>query len=60
MKKISLHWKIIIGMFLGVPVCVLIKTLIEEDVQRRLEHKGYPSLESENLKIKGSRRTKKT
>ena len=50
----------IIGMFLGVPVCVLIKTLIEEDVQRRLEHKGYPSLESENLKIKGSRRTKKT
>lgn len=42
----------ILGMFLGVPVCVLIKTLIEEDIERRLASKGYDGLEEQNLKFK--------
>ncbi|GAB6109159.1 AI-2E family transporter [Fusibacter bizertensis] len=42
----------ILGMFLGVPVCVLIKTLIEEDIERKLAAKGYDGLEEQNLKFK--------
>lgn len=49
----------ILGMFLGVPVCVLIKTLIEEDIERKLSSKGYDGLEEQNLRFK-KRRHKKT
>lgn len=42
----------VLGMFLGVPFCVLIKTLIEEDVDKRLVYKGYEELESTALKKK--------
>ena len=40
----------IAGMFLGVPVCVLIKTLLEEDVDKRLFEKGYDDFEQLHLK----------
>lgn len=42
----------ILGMFLGVPVCVLIKTLIEEDIERKLAAKGYDGLEEQNLRFR--------
>lgn len=42
----------LLGMFLGVPLCVLIKTLIEEDVERKLVYKGYNDLESTALRTK--------
>lgn len=48
----------IIGMFLGVPVVVLIKTLIEEDVERKLDAKGYFALGQEHIKKKRLKRTK--
>ncbi len=40
------------GMFLGVPVCVLIKTLIENDVDRKLEAKGFKEFEMASIKSK--------
>lgn len=49
----------LIGMFLGVPVFVLIKTLIEEDVERKLEEKGYPTFEKENIKTKRMKQSRK-
>lgn len=42
----------VLGMFLGVPFCVLIKTLLEEDVEKRLISKGYEGLEASSLKKK--------
>ncbi len=48
----------IIGMFLGVPVVVLIKTLIEEDVERKLDAKEYFALGQEHIKKKRLKRTK--
>lgn len=42
----------LLGMFLGVPLCVLTKTLIEEDVERKLAYKGYNDLESTALRTK--------
>lgn len=42
----------LLGMFLGVPLCMLIKTLLEEDVARKLDAKGYDGLEVENLKTR--------
>lgn len=48
----------ILGMFLGVPVVVLIKTLIEEDVERKLDAKGYFALGQEHIKKKRLKRTK--
>ncbi|HAS72915.1 MAG TPA: hypothetical protein DCS67_02080 [Clostridiales bacterium UBA8960] len=50
----------ILGMFLGVPVFVLLKTLIEEDVERKLEAKGYPAFEKENLKLKKTKHLRKS
>lgn len=38
------------GMFLGVPVCVLIKTLIEEEVEKKLLEKGYDQFEQSSIK----------
>ena len=46
----------IVGMFLGVPVCVLIKTLLEEDIERKLSSKGYEGLEESQIR---NRRKKK-
>jgi predicted PurR-regulated permease PerM len=42
----------LLGMFLGVPVSVLVKTLIEEDVERKLAFKGYNDLETASLRIR--------
>lgn len=42
----------VLGMFLGVPACVLIKTLIEEDVERKLNGKGYENFEINHIKVK--------
>jgi predicted PurR-regulated permease PerM len=42
----------LLGMFLGVPVSVLAKTLIEEDVERKLAFKGYNDLETASLRIR--------
>ncbi|MBE0450678.1 MAG: AI-2E family transporter [Clostridia bacterium] len=42
----------LLGMFLGVPVSVLVKTLIEEDVERKLAFKGYNDMETTALRIK--------
>lgn len=42
----------VLGMFLGVPVLVLIKTLIEDDIQKKLYAKGYEGLEEKNIKLK--------
>ena len=50
----------LLGMFLGVPTVVLVKTLIEEDVQRKLASKGYDGLEERNIKNRKFRRTKKS
>ncbi|WP_432663117.1 AI-2E family transporter [Wukongibacter baidiensis] len=38
------------GMLLGVPVTVLVKTLVEQSVARRLEEKDMEDLEIDNLK----------
>ncbi len=38
------------GMLLGVPITVLIKTLIEESVQKKLDEKGLGDIEKEKLK----------
>ncbi|MCM1992122.1 AI-2E family transporter [Oceanirhabdus seepicola] len=38
------------GMLLGVPITVLIKTLIEESVQRKLDEKGLGDIEKDKLK----------
>lgn len=38
------------GMFLGVPVCVLIKTLIEEDVEKRLKTKGVEDFMAKDIR----------
>lgn len=38
------------GMLLGVPIVVLIKTLVEETVQRRLDEKGLGDIEAEKLR----------
>lgn len=40
----------LVGMFLGVPVCVLLKTLIEEDIVKRLYSKGIENFQSTDLK----------
>lgn len=50
----------ILGMFLGVPVFVLIKTLVEEDVERKLDAKGYSSLEKENIRKKRTKHSRKS
>lgn len=50
----------LVGMFLGVPVVVLIKTLIEEDVQRKLVSKGYEGLEEKNIRNRKLWRSKKS
>lgn len=50
----------LVGMFLGVPTVVLLKTLIEEDVQRKLISKGYDGLEEKNIRNRKLRRTKKS
>lgn len=42
----------LVGMFLGVPISVLVKTLIEEDVERKLAFKGYNDLETAALRTK--------
>lgn len=42
----------VVGMFLGVPVLVLIKTLIEEDIQKKLYTKGYEGLEERHIRVK--------
>ncbi|MBF4691856.1 AI-2E family transporter [Fusibacter ferrireducens] len=42
----------VVGMFLGVPVLVLIKTLLEDDIQKKLYVKGYEGLEEKNIKTK--------
>lgn len=50
----------LIGMFLGVPTVVLVKTLLEEDVQRKLASKGYDGLEEKNIRNRKLRHTKKS
>ncbi|GAU79000.1 AI-2E family transporter [Fusibacter sp. 3D3] len=46
----------VLGMFLGVPVLVLIKTLLEDDIQKKLYVKGYEGLEEKNIRM--SRKSK--
>ncbi|MBM7560659.1 AI-2E family transporter [Fusibacter tunisiensis] len=46
----------IVGMFMGVPVLVLLKTLIEEDVEKRLAFQGYEGFQSNDIKNKKSRK----
>lgn len=41
----------LVGMFLGVPACVLFKTLLEEDVEERLVKKGLNAFEKDNIKV---------
>lgn len=48
----------VLGMFLGVPVIVLIKTLIEDDIQKRLQTKGYDGLEEKNITPRNKRKRK--
>ncbi len=50
----------LVGMFLGVPTVVLVKTLIEEDVQRKLASKGYDGLEEKNIRSRKLWRSKKS
>jgi len=45
----------VLGMFLGVPAVVLLKTILEENVEKNLLAKGYPDLEKSNLKIKNKK-----
>lgn len=45
------------GMILGVPIVVLVKTIIEESVNIRLIEKGIGDLEKENLKINNKKRS---
>jgi predicted PurR-regulated permease PerM len=40
------------GMFLGVPLAVLLKTLVEEEVDRRLNAKGYDDIDKKDMRIK--------
>lgn len=40
------------GMILGVPIVVLIKTIIEESIDMRLIEKGIGDIEKENLRVK--------
>lgn len=47
------------GMVLGVPVVVLIKTIVEESVEMRLIEKGICDLEKENLKEEKKKKEKK-
>ncbi len=47
----------VVGMFLGVPVLVLIKTLIEDDIQKKLYTKGYDGLEEKYIRVR--RKSKK-
>lgn len=42
----------VLGMFLGVPVLVLIKTLLEDDIQKKLYSKGYEGLEEQFIRTK--------
>lgn len=42
----------VLGMFLGVPVVVLVMTILEEEVQRRLNEKNMGRLEIERLKVR--------
>jgi len=49
----------VLGMFLGVPACVLIKTLIEEDVHKKLSAKGYEGLETGQMKTKVTKHMRK-
>ena len=42
----------IAGMFLGVPVCVLLKTLLEQDVEKKLYRKGFEGFHSEDIKTR--------
>lgn len=39
-------------MFLGVPLAVLLKTLVEEEVDRRLNAKGYDDIDKKDMRIK--------
>lgn len=41
----------LVGMFLGVPACVLFKTLLEVDVEERLAKKGLVDFEKDNIKV---------
>lgn len=45
----------VIGMFLGVPVVVLLKSILENDITSKLEAKGYEAIELHNMKVKGKR-----
>lgn len=47
------------GMVLGVPVVVLIKTIVEESVEMRLIEKGMCNLEKENLKEEKKKKEKR-
>ncbi|QZY54514.1 AI-2E family transporter [Crassaminicella profunda] len=47
------------GMFLGVPVLVLVKTLLEEDIERRLKLKNMDKLEVVNLSENNDKKKKK-
>ncbi|MBS7528236.1 AI-2E family transporter [Fusibacter paucivorans] len=40
----------VVGMFMGVPTLVLIKTIIEDNIQHKLHKKGYDGLESKNIR----------
>ncbi len=42
----------LVGMFLGVPVVVLVMTILEEEIQRRLNHKNMGKLEIDKLKVR--------
>lgn len=48
-----------LGMFLGVPVCVLIKTLVEENIAHRLREKGSPDYQLEHVRVKGKPKSKR-
>jgi predicted PurR-regulated permease PerM len=41
----------VVGMFIGVPVVVLIKTISEETIAERLSEKGYETYELENIRV---------
>jgi len=47
------------GMFLGVPTLVLVKTILEDNIQNRLHQKGYDGLEVKYLKTHVKRTKKK-
>lgn len=40
----------VLGMFMGVPTLVLIKTIVEDSIQNKLTKKGYDGLEMQHIK----------